>query len=1838
MNTTKRFVILFVMMAFIAQIIHAQPTANFTSNNTSGCVPLLVQYQDLSQGAIVSWSWNLGTTTSGLQNPVQLYTTGATHTICLTVTDTAGLTDTKCVTNYIDAYALPDVNFSANPTIGCNPALIQFTDNSTTPSGAAITSWQWSFGDGGSSNAQNPSHTYNQTNTFDVTLAVVDANGCSRSTTQTSFVSVVDPPSASFTATNTSNCNVPHTVFFTNTTPNTGALSFLWDFGDTSTSNAFSPAHTYTSSGIYTVSLTVTDINTGCSDVFTSTSLVDLTSKLAFSHNLNQGCGPTAISFSDNTPGTTSNWIWDFGNGDSSFVQNPTYTYTTPGCYMVSFTATDQDGCISTITDTNCINIYDIPTVSYVSSGNLQGCSLPHTMSFNGGSSNAILYVWDFGDGTVDSTQNPTHTYTSYGTFPVTLTVTSPDGCTNSITTDTIVLQPIIANFSTGSVQGCTPLTVNFTDLSTSLFPINSWEWSVGDSTSSVPNPSVTLTDTGTHNVQLIVSNTGGCADTLLQNNLIGVGIPPNLSFVSDTVTCVSDSVLFNNTSDAFPQSWSWLFGDGSSSSAINPIHQYQDTGVYTVSLTASHFNCTNNILLTNYIEVFPPEAIFTHQVVCDTPYLVHFSDASVAANNWQWDFGDPTTSADTSSAINPSYTYPSRGDYIVTLTVFNGSSGCSHTLQRTVQIRDPQAGFTVAEDTICADNNLTIVNTSIGASSHSWTAQGANISNANSSIPNISYSQGYYDNIQLIITDVNGCQDTLINTDTINVSDVTVAFTENITTGCVPLAVNFNESSTTFLGTLTNWSWNFNDGIGSSMIQNPTYTYNDTGSYSPVLTVTNSLGCVRSLTGNLINPSFPTADFTADTVACTGQLITFNNLSTGEGISYSWDFGDGNISTLENPTHVYNSEDTFTVCLTVTDLNGCDTTICKNNYIRIANPLAGFTADTTNGRCGTLTVTFQDTSLNAVSREWIFSDGTTSNLVNPVKTFSAGTYDVALVATNASGCTDTIQQLGYIVVTEPIADFSFTPNSGCPPLDVTFTATATGVYRYIWVTGDGGLVEQVGTGGSDTMTLNYAYQHGGSYFPVLIAESDSGCQDINIAQSTIDVEVFEVEIDASDTLLCDNGTITFTSMMTSPLPIDTISWTFSGGSISQSNDSIVDVTFSNVGIYTVTLYSGNGTCSRSTTRTIQVVPSPNSSFTSAPSLMCHPQPVNFTNNSGISAGSIISQQWTYGTYGSDTTLNGNFTFPQPDTVGVELITVSDFGCADTTSNTIIINETPTANAGQDFTVCRGEVATLNGSGNGTYQWSPASAVTCPTCPDPIVVIDSATQFILTVASPEGCVDRDTVNVDLSPFSTPVIDVSNDTTICLGDTIQLFATGGQDVLGYTWDNTRAGLSCYNSCSNPFASPTVTTTYPVVYEGQGGCLSRDSVTVTVILPNTNILGADMTICEGDTVSLQTSMGMNHQWLPYEGLSCVFCDNPQAFPLQSTSYSVIVETQEGCVITDSIQINVIPKNSISAGADQTICTNGSIQLNGVGVGLISWDNAATLSDASILNPIATPTQTTEYILSIQTNGCTLTDTTTVFVLPNALIQGQDIEVCAGETIQIELDAFAQSFLWTPAIGLSDSSAQNPLLTLQESTTYSVLAEIPGCPSSTAEVAVTVNEVPEINSFEFQEIITGTNAPIAIEVQANPTYTYQWSPNIDISCIDCPNPTIQGNTDGLTYVLSVTDLNGCTATDFVTIKLLEGCDERQVIVPNAFTPNGDGLNDVLYVRGSSIQDIQAFRIYGRNGEQVFFSDDKSIGWDGTFNGREVDTGVYVYFVEAICPLDGRVILKKGNVTLFR
>jgi PKD repeat protein len=309
---------------------------------------------------------------------------------------------------------------------------VNFTDEST----GEITDWSWDFGDGGTSTAQNPSHTYNSGGTYTVELTVTGPGG-SDTETRTDYITVNVGPTADFAGSPT-NGTEPLTVSFTD--QSSGATSWSWDFGDGGTSTVQNPSHEYAAAGTYTVALTVT--NSCGNDIETKTDYITVNPCQApvagFNGTPTSGETPLTVNFTDASTNSPTSWSWDFGDGGTSTAQNPSHQYTSAGTYTVSLTATNSCGSdIETKTDYITVTC-TAPTADF--SGSPTSGDAPLIVNFTDQSSAATSWSWDFGDGGTSTAQNPSHQYTSAGTYTVALTATNSCGSDIETKTDYITV------------------------------------------------------------------------------------------------------------------------------------------------------------------------------------------------------------------------------------------------------------------------------------------------------------------------------------------------------------------------------------------------------------------------------------------------------------------------------------------------------------------------------------------------------------------------------------------------------------------------------------------------------------------------------------------------------------------------------------------------------------------------------------------------------------------------------------------------------------------------------------------------------------------------------------------------------------------------------------------------------------------------------------------------------------------------------------------------------------------------------------------------------------------------------------------------------------------------------------------------------------------------------------------------------------------------------------------------------------------------------------------------------------------------------------------------------
>ncbi|MEO8068794.1 MAG: PKD domain-containing protein [Flavobacteriales bacterium] len=545
-----------------------EPVALFGTDYSQGCSPFTPLIANISYGLPDTYFWDFGDgTTSATANPLFTHTfltdtVPTTYTITLIVTNECGAdTITQQVTalpNTVTAF------FNTDPAVGCSPLTVDFTQFT---SGATFTSWD--FGDGNVSALQNPSHTFfagaNDT-TFTVTLFA--NNGCSFDAAYAT-VNVFAQPIVGFTYAPDSVCvDVPFQ--FTNTSQN--AANYIWDFGDGNGSLLTDPSYSYSSSGVYPVMLTATSQLNGCVDSVIVPVTV-ITSPVVSIGVLPQfGCMPLDVQFTNSTTNGVF-YTWDFDDGNTSGLQTPSHTYTDDGIYLVQLIAENLSGCSDT--GYTQVNVYPVPDAAFTFAPG-QSCDSPVDVQFANGSTGAIGFQWDLGNGQTTSLNDPVGTYNAPGTYTIELVAENQYGCTDTTTADFTVYPTPVADYTVQPNPACATYPVQFTDNSQN----NSiWQWYFGDGGSSGDeDPLYTYMSPGTYDITLIVEGAGGCTDTLIVDDGMVVNPTPVAFFEYDTLMSLDNAFQFDNLSTG-STSWWWDFDDNETSTEFEPVHLFPADG-----------------------------------------------------------------------------------------------------------------------------------------------------------------------------------------------------------------------------------------------------------------------------------------------------------------------------------------------------------------------------------------------------------------------------------------------------------------------------------------------------------------------------------------------------------------------------------------------------------------------------------------------------------------------------------------------------------------------------------------------------------------------------------------------------------------------------------------------------------------------------------------------------------------------------------------------------------------------------------------------------------------------------------------------------------------------------------------------------------------------------------------------------------------------------------------------------------------------------------------------------------------------------------------------------------
>jgi gliding motility-associated-like protein len=430
------------------------------------------------------------------------------------------------------------------------------------------------------------------------------------------------------------------------------------------------------------------------------------------------------------------------------------------------------------------------------------------------------------------------------------------------------------------------------------------------------------------------------------------------------------------------------------------------------------------------------------------------------------------------------------------------------------------------------------------------------------------------------------------------------------------------------------------------------------------------------------------------------------------------------------------------------------------------------------------------------------------------------------------------------------------------------------------------------------------------------------------------------------------------------------------------------------------------------------------------------------------------------------------------------------------------------------------------------------------------------------------------------------------------------------------------------------------TITLVTTSSKGCID----TATHILqvddgPNLNLRFVDTLICSIDTLQLNASSTTNgavFKWAPYYAISDTAVSKPLVYPKQSTTYGLTV-SYKGCVTSDSVRINVIDKVDLSMPFDTTICKTDAIQLSPSTNALyFSWSPPAGLNGSSIASPLATPLSNTTYALAASVGKCVAKGATTIRVVPYpAANAGADAVICYGKTTQLSANITGSNFLWSPVNSMVDPNSLSPVVGPATTTKYALqVYDTLGCPKPSYD-SVLVTVIPKVIAFAGHDTSIVRSQPL--QLNATGGANYKWTPSSNLSNAFIANPVALFNDgpDTVSYNVRVSTPDGCFGNDSIKIFIFN--TKPDVFIPSAFTPNGDGLNDVFRPTVAGMKQFLYFRVYNRWGQLLFNTSALDKGWDGTYNGTKQESGTYVYSIEAI-DFNNKSYLKKGTFVLIR
>lgn len=1662
---------------------------------------------------------------------------------------------------------------------------------------------------------------------------IVDDLGCSTNICKT--LTVIDPNDGSLVYPTLLSACLGSMVEIIPTGDLTG-YTFLWS-PTVGLDDPTSPSPSLTFVGNTTRTVTITNIVTGCS--FEQTVAINGLIEPTPNFTTNVGCeqGLTINFTNTSTDGAT--YLWDFGDltstTDVSADENPSYTYPGPGTYSVSLTVTSNDGCVATITQQ--VVVVDIPlnanfTVSYNDCTN-DAVEVQFTNTSINGANNTVSYSWTFsnGNGTSDQ-ENPTLTLTSNQTFTALLTIQTADGCLASATQEvTVALGPPADQFPdillicNGDSEQITP----------GGDPSFTYQWSpatgINDVTSPQPtfNPLVSTTYT--------VTVTASGADDCVIVETVEVTIPPVIGLeVNGGGAFCAPSTVLTATADV-PATIEWFLGSDLVFTGDTFTADILGTTTYTVIATDAS-GCTESEEVTVTLTLLPPADQFPDLLLVCNGDSVQITPGGDPSYTYQW---SPATGISDPGSPQPFFNPTTSTTYTVTVTT-SGPEICS--VVETVEVTVPPViDLEVSGGGAFCTGTTVLSATTAVATTIQWFLDDVLVATGDTFTPALSGTTTY----TVLATDANECTESVEVTVSGGPVDVSVPDTLAV---CLGEEILLSVTNLDPNDDLT-YLWSPVEAFVPGTETSATPDYIETvGQQDVSVLVANQFGCTieESVHIAVVDPDIELS-FTSQ-IDCDGGTVTFTNTST-DAFGYVWDFGDGSGPNFEeNPVHVYDAPGTYTVTLDIIYEVNCAEAFSMQIVVEEPQIFAGFEYDIVGCSANAAIIQFTDATVNTLNNTnswtWTFLDAVpaTSAEQNPLVTVSTeGPLTVTLTIGTTNGCNSSITEILEIDLVD--LDISLTDTLFvCLGDNVQLNPDGDPSLTYSWtpVTGldDPTAASPIATPLATTTYLANAYSTVGTdtcfvmdSVVVFVPEAI----DLQLDQEPVVVTCGEtvtinatanVEIDVQWCSTIDGVIGTGSSISINPFRTDTIIAKATDEFGCMAMDTIIVV---DNGVDIEIEGDGDLTACEGVITTLTV------------------------NN--LDDQDVLTYAWDpeANIVGPTDGSSVDIIVDEAGTIVFTAIVTNQFACVDTVTFTVDVLEFQAEVADTVFT-CYNEPTPLNPGGNPTYiyTWSPTTGLDLSNPENPIATLTENQTYQVTITDPiTGCSsDPDSIVVIVYPEIG--LQTEGGTQICEAEPVTLTATTAiatQIIWYLNGDSIGMGNTITVTPPNEDGCFTYTA---IATDLETGCEESSSQEICLQIFTEELPTEDVTVCANEPTPINPGGDptLIYTWTPEdEFIDLTEPWNPVVTTGMPLTYFVtVLDTTFGCSVTDTVNIDISPEINLEISPETVVlCESSEVTLTAntdndpanVSWFLLPGNDLLGMGTTVTFTP---PLGASEvYAVAMSEAGCTENDTIAINNFPLDVDITDTLVICE-PTATVELSVINND----PTQVITVAWEAEGVLTALDELTVTVDPNVTndfsvtvtnqfGC-TTVLNTSVTVIDLMSDLTISVDQDTVLFGESVTITVDGCIGCTYDWDPPAEDSPVIVVTPDFL-LPDSNEYFVTVNQL-GCEQDLMISVFVIDGtCDVDRVFLPNAFTPNNDGDNDILRLRSQFLDELSEVEwlIYNRWGEEMFRTQNQYDVWDGTYRGEALPPDVYGFYLKVLCP-GGEELIQKGNITILR